>query len=200
MENRCDLRIQRTELFIKNAFLHLLEEQPFEKIQVNDIARRAMINRSTFYLHYRDKYDLLNQLKAQLIQEIAGFTDALTRDIVIVCRQTHTPLPHLLALLSYVEDLPAFFRLVADRDPSFYHRIGQLTQQKVLFLFPELQQGALPEEYGEAILTSLLRCVIEQWISRDLKESKEQVALLLTRILLANKPALGIITSPPPPM
>ncbi|MBQ0037168.1 MAG: TetR family transcriptional regulator [Clostridiales bacterium] len=198
MGNQHDLRVQRTELFIKNAFLHLLDEQPFEKIQVNDIAQRAMINRSTFYLHYRDKYDLLEQLKAQMIRDIGGFTDSLTREMVLVCRQEHTPLPHLLALLAYVETLPAFFRLVADNDPSFYRRIGQPAQQKIAELFPELQNDALPPAYGEAILTSLLRCVIEQWISRDLKEPKEDVALLLTQIILADKLALYQLSSAAP--
>lgn len=198
MGNRNDLRVKRTELYIKNAFLHLLNEQPFEKIQVNDIAQRAMINRSTFYLHYRDKYDLLEQLKEQLIQDIASFTASLTRDMVIVCQQEHTPLPHLLALLSYVETLPAFFRLAADSDSSFYSRMGQITQEKFIAIFPELQQNALPSAYGNALLTSLLRCVIDQWISRDMKESKEQIALLLTRILLADKAILNDISSSDP--
>ena len=191
MGNHSDLRVKRTELYIKNAFLHLLSEQSFEKIQVNDIAQRAMINRSTFYLHYRDKYDLLEQLKEQLIQDIAGYTDSLNRDMVFVCRQEHTPLPHLLALLSYVETFPAFFQLAADSDPSFYRRIGQITQQKLSQLFPELQPNVLPPAYSEALLTSLLHCVIGQWITRDLAESKEQVALLMTRILLADKPISG---------
>lgn len=56
-----DLRIKRTQRAIKDAFYSLVEEKGFEHITVKDITERAMISRNTFYLHYTDKYDLLNR-------------------------------------------------------------------------------------------------------------------------------------------
>ena len=44
-----------------NTFIDLLAEKGFEKITVNDIAERADINRGTVYLHYVDKFDLLDK-------------------------------------------------------------------------------------------------------------------------------------------
>jgi len=57
-----DLRIRRTRLALREALLALIEEKGFETLIVQDIADRAMINRVTFYKHYRDKYDLLEQI------------------------------------------------------------------------------------------------------------------------------------------
>ena len=57
-----DLRIKRTQRAIKDAFYSLVEEKGFEHITVKDITERAMISRNTFYLHYEDKYDLLNKI------------------------------------------------------------------------------------------------------------------------------------------
>ena len=56
-----DRRIQKTRQLIMNTFISLLAEKGFEKITINDIAERANINRGTVYLHYVDKFDLLDK-------------------------------------------------------------------------------------------------------------------------------------------
>ncbi|WP_277408505.1 TetR/AcrR family transcriptional regulator [Lacrimispora xylanisolvens] len=56
-----DRRIKKTRQLIMDTFIDLLSEKEFEKITINDIAERADINRGTVYLHYMDKYDLLDK-------------------------------------------------------------------------------------------------------------------------------------------
>ena len=53
-----DLRIQKTEKAIKNAFLELRAGKPLEKITVKELCGLALINKSTFYSHYDDIYAL----------------------------------------------------------------------------------------------------------------------------------------------
>ncbi len=62
-----DLRIKRTQKAIKSAFFELLDEKSFEHISVKDITDRSLISRNTFYLHYADKYELLNKVCDELI-------------------------------------------------------------------------------------------------------------------------------------
>lgn len=62
-----DLRIQKTQKSIKQAFFDLIEEEGFDHISVKDITARAMISRNTFYLHYSDKFDLLNKICDELV-------------------------------------------------------------------------------------------------------------------------------------
>ncbi|MBS4196856.1 TetR/AcrR family transcriptional regulator [Lederbergia citri] len=61
METKTDRRILRTKKAINRAFLELFTEKEFDRITINDISERADVNRGTFYLHYIDKYDLLDQ-------------------------------------------------------------------------------------------------------------------------------------------
>lgn len=57
---RVDPRVTRTRKLIRDALTSLIAEKSFEAITVQDIAERATINRGTFYLHYTDKFALLD--------------------------------------------------------------------------------------------------------------------------------------------
>ncbi|MBR3900037.1 MAG: TetR/AcrR family transcriptional regulator [Ruminococcus sp.] len=64
-----DLRITKTRTAVKNAFLELRAEKPVEKITVKELSAMANINKATFYLHYKDIYDLSETLERELIRE-----------------------------------------------------------------------------------------------------------------------------------
>lgn len=70
MRNTKDLRILKTERAIHQAFFTLMKKNGFEKISVKDIADAAMISRNTFYLHYNDKYDLLERVCNDMIDNL----------------------------------------------------------------------------------------------------------------------------------
>ena len=61
-----DLRIEKTERGIKNAFIELRSRKSLEKITVKELCESARINKSTFYAHYKDIYDLSEQLEESL--------------------------------------------------------------------------------------------------------------------------------------
>lgn len=65
-----DLRIQKTRQNIFQAFIELREKYPLEKITVKELTERAQISKQTFYLHYRDMYDLSERIEQSMIQEM----------------------------------------------------------------------------------------------------------------------------------
>lgn len=65
-----DIRVQKTRRSITNAFLELRAKKPLEKITVRELCERAEINKSTFYAHFHDVYDLSDQLENKIIQNI----------------------------------------------------------------------------------------------------------------------------------
>ena len=65
-------QFERTDRDITNALLAVMERKSFEKISVQDILDEALINRATFYLHFPDKYSVLERLQAKTL---AGLTD-----------------------------------------------------------------------------------------------------------------------------
>ena len=74
MTKKEDLRIRKTKANLYRALLQLMEEKTFEEIKVIDICNTSLINRSTFYDHFNDKYELLssyiNDLKEELVEHL----------------------------------------------------------------------------------------------------------------------------------
>ncbi len=69
-EEKIDLRIRRTKRSIRDAFFELISEKGFDSVTVKDITDRALISRNTFYLHYEDKFDLLNKISNELMRKV----------------------------------------------------------------------------------------------------------------------------------
>lgn len=68
-----DLRVLKTQQAINTSFLSLFDTNEFDKITVKDITTEAQVGRKTFYLHYLDKYDLLDNIvdkKMEALHEI----------------------------------------------------------------------------------------------------------------------------------
>jgi AcrR family transcriptional regulator len=74
MSDKEDLRVIKTRNLLYSTLVDLLKDKPFEEIKVSDICDKALINRSTFYSHYADKYELfssyVNDLKKLLTIEL----------------------------------------------------------------------------------------------------------------------------------
>ena len=70
MPKKTDLRVIKSKKAIKDAFLQLIKEKSYANITITDIAKRAMINRKTFYMHYETKENLYNEITDELLEEI----------------------------------------------------------------------------------------------------------------------------------
>ena len=70
-----DLRVIKTKRALYNALIELMKNKTFEEIKVSDICTEALINRTTFYAHYDDKYELLadciKDIKEELSMELS---------------------------------------------------------------------------------------------------------------------------------
>ncbi|MCK9859586.1 TetR/AcrR family transcriptional regulator [Paenibacillus sp. ATY16] len=67
---KVDRRILKTQESLKHAVIDLMSEKSFDEITIQDIADRANLNRGTIYLHYQDKYDLLDKLIETHLNEL----------------------------------------------------------------------------------------------------------------------------------
>ena len=61
-----DSRVRRTKRLLRQGLTELLQEKSIKKITVRELSERVDINRGTFYLHYKDIYDLVSFLEPEL--------------------------------------------------------------------------------------------------------------------------------------
>ena len=67
-EKPVDRRVRKTKRQLRLALMQLMAEKNVKDISVRELAAIADINRGTFYIHYKDVYDLLSQLEEEMAQ------------------------------------------------------------------------------------------------------------------------------------
>lgn len=97
----------KTKKNIKESFIFLLENKSFKDITIQNIIDTALINRSTFYKYYKDKYDLAEQLSDEYIQQAKSylkdrFKETEDQDLVYVVKKIYA---HLIQQKSYILSL-----------------------------------------------------------------------------------------------
>ena len=121
--NQNDLRVIKTKQNIENSFVSLLEQKDFHKITIQDILDKALINRTTFYKHYADKYQLASTICDKIfsllqtcVQERFSRTD--TKEIIAAVKTLYEGLSlhkkEILALLKIHTDTIHLYEDVLD--------------------------------------------------------------------------------------
>ena len=79
-----NIRITRTRESIFESLFELMKEKDFDKITIQNLTERAQINRATFYAHFQDKYEMLDEIirksAEELIQHYMNGVCAFTKD------------------------------------------------------------------------------------------------------------------------
>lgn len=182
-----DRRILRTKAAIREALIGLIEEGGFEALSVRDIAARAAINRGTFYLHYKDKYDLLEQTEAEILQGLETIfmqaNLASFRDL----RRIDKPLPVIVALFEYLKANAALMHAIVGLrgDFTFQTQIRKVIERA---LKPGFLTGGrslkflVPREYLITYMLSAHLGVIQLWLQNGCVESPKEMALTLSKL------------------
>ena len=71
MKKKEDLRVRKTKANLYKGLLKMLEQKSFEDIKIIDICNVSLINRSTFYDHFNDKYELLSSYLKDVSERLA---------------------------------------------------------------------------------------------------------------------------------
>jgi AcrR family transcriptional regulator len=170
-EKRPDLRIQRTRHFIKEAFLDLLAEKEYDAITIQAVTEHAMVNRATFYLHYVDKQDLLNQCIEDVLQELETF------------QKSHQPhMQNVIYLFDHVAQHAHFYTIMlADLHlPIFIARLSAILHesfsQALVQFQPDEEQFRASKEVLISYLTGAHLSVLIWWLNHEMAYTSQHMA------------------------
>jgi AcrR family transcriptional regulator len=101
-----DARVRRTRLQLGTALLNLIIEKPVNDVTVQDILDRSGVGRSTFYLHYRDKDDLL-------VSQLETFLETISSSLSDRKDKSHRVMP-VAELFAHIGNQNKLYRVLSD--------------------------------------------------------------------------------------
>jgi len=186
-EDSVDRRIVRTKISIREALVALIEEKGFDAISVRDISARADINRGTFYLHYRDKFDLLEQTEAGIIQDVEEIILQANSLNLADFNSTDKPLPVVVSMFEYFQENAALMHAVfgLGGDFAFLTRIRQTVEKNLKLGFLAGIRAVnflVPADYLISYLISAHFGVIQIWLQNGCRETPKEMAIILSKL------------------
>lgn len=177
-----DRRIQKTRNAIIEAFVALMAEKNFDQLTINEIAARANVNRGTVYLHYVDKYDLLDQCIEIHLNELfqkcppGGDPDNFSSK------------DSMLRMFEYLEQHAFFYSTILTNKgiPAFRNRLLVMAKNS---LNEQINMSSTGQNIQKEVLVQFLASagvgVIEWWITNSMpypaKDMVEEFSQLLER-------------------
>lgn len=175
-----------SKLKIKNSFINLISKKGFDALTVTDIARDAEINRGTFYLHYTDKYNLIDLLKEDIMNDLENIFYSEVEN-------ENTNIDEIISyniILKSINYLKENFDLIralykAEGDSKFMLSLRNILEK---LLFTKLKDsaglnffgGEIKMEYAIELFLHSIISVISLWIRRDGIESPEEIADIIS--------------------
>ncbi len=163
-----------TKRALATALRELMEEVPFDKIQVAHICERRNMNRKSFYYHFKDKYDLLNWIfDTEIISFAQKYADA---------EQFALRVEMLQEVCRYFYENRSFYRkaLSIEGQNSFSEHYAEYIAPIVKLRIAYLIGGEADDAFILNFFTDACVCTIKRWLlEKDCMPPEQFVAKIL---------------------
>ena len=170
-----DIRIVKTRRDLRAALMHLMEKNNFDKINVNEICREALVNRMTFYKHYDDKYDLLNDVLLEIKENIVRRMETAHPQVTIESDALQFTLNLLEALIDGCWERRAFIGALNNNE-LVITMVSTTIEKSINQLLSELN-AQRPLRYSieaqAAALTGAASFLVRYWLKHQPTQTKQ---------------------------
>ncbi|PGM52725.1 TetR/AcrR family transcriptional regulator [Bacillus sp. AFS053548] len=184
-----ELKVAKTKKLIKETLLDLIEEKGFEAISVRDITLKAGLNRGTFYLHYRDKYDLMEKSQNEILEGLQDRLIFIRPKEMNEFYSNDMVYPPILNVYHYLKENQRFIKILISTkgDPAFPKKmkehIKETIYEKLVDLLEEEYMIDIPHEYTTAFISSAFFGLLEQWLEKEEPITPEEMAIMHMKLL-----------------
>ncbi len=172
---------QYSKLIIREEFVKLLNEKPFNKISITELVKNCELNRNTFYYYYSDIYAVLTEVfEDELAKITSGYYDGKTWNDTLL-QATHFAR----------ENKRAVFHV--------YHSMQREELEKFLYTFVEriLKKfiddecaGMAVDDFDEALVVKFFQMALTgmliEWISDGMKQDIDFIIARMSLLLEGN--------------
>lgn len=175
-------RVLETKERIRDAFFELYATKKIERISIKEITEKAELNRGTFYVYYKDIYDLLEKTEDELITELIGKVKGI---IIMILRDEDIDM--FLPPLEFYKRYSKFLRVLfgANGDPNFVFKIKAIIKKTLRELF---EKENIPKvenmEYVMEYISSAQIGIITYWLLNDMVLPVKELGEMIKQITL----------------
>lgn len=191
-ENRLkkeDLRTKRTRKMILETFINLVKERGYEHVTISDIANQAMINRATFYAHFKDKQDIYDYIFKEAIEQ---FMMVLAPVQLGRTNQLHTIEQIITHIFEKIQENRVFFKTVlnAHVNEQLRKQISQILRSTYANIFDQVEirekDFIVPIDFIIEYMSSTFMTSLHWWINQEISFSPKQMAQLIIKLVGSN--------------
>jgi AcrR family transcriptional regulator len=193
---KVDRRIRRTRRMLRDACISLILEKGYEAVTVEEIAERADVGRTTFYMHYRDKADLF-------VKSIGRISEELHEQIVpLVFSQegviAETP---VLMIFEHAAKNADLYRVILSgagdgaglqqlrHDIARYARLAYEAEATVLDVRPSIPMEVITYHFVGALIS-----LVKWWLDEGCPFSAEEITQMLRQMTnLGRRSMMGLV-------
>ena len=179
-----DRRVRRTKKMLTQALTRLMQEKQIKEITVRELTDLADMNRGTFYLYYRDVYDMLEKLEDSMFEALDSIAALHEND---AARQETKPI--LLDVFRVIEENQEIVRVLLSPhgDMKFLHRLYEVIREKCLTGFPYAaasdRKNEVDFDYRFSFVIYGAAGLIRAWVNRNCSEPAVQMAELADALI-----------------
>jgi len=185
--NKSESKYFHTAVKFDEALLSLLEKKPFEYITVSELCKEAGVNRSTFYLHYENTRELLNETTRYVLDGFASYFSGDEK--VVVDKLQNSSLRELVFInkrylypyLSYVRDHKRLLTAAMSQPATFqfdaaFRRLFDNVFDPILERF---QYPAAGRKYVMMFYLNGITAIMMEWIRDGCEKSLDEVTRII---------------------
>lgn len=174
---KMDRRVKYTKHVLKETLIALMKENHISKISVKQICEIGDVNRSTFYAHYKDPYDLLSQIEQETLSDIQSLIfNNLPQ------KQTRIPRESLCIILKYAAQNAELFQILLSERTDLAFRKELIKMVKELGLIENRLRYKNKEKVAKYIQLYALNgtiSILSEWLRAGMVEPIEEIADML---------------------
>ena len=177
-----DRRVRRTKKLLTQALTELMQQKQVKEITVTELTDLADMNRGTFYLYYKDIFDMLEHIEDNMFQALNEILERHEKENVV--QETE---PILRDILGFIEENQEMVRVLLSPhgDMNFLHRLNDVLREKCLQFVRRVapNEGEASFDYRYSFVVFGTAGLIRAWVNRNCAESTAEIAQMAGRMI-----------------
>ncbi|HHW48765.1 MAG TPA: TetR/AcrR family transcriptional regulator [Clostridiaceae bacterium] len=181
-KNKMDRRVKYTKMVLKESFIDLLEKKDISQITIKEICEKADINRTTFYAHYTDQYDLLRKIENEFLDNVRACLAELDQE-----NNNVDPVVLAEKIFEYIKENAKLCKLLLSERGglNFQKQVMVMVYDPIINELTSNNKVSMEDaEYVYSFAVTGCVGIVQKWLNEDMKKSARYMAEMAIKLTM----------------